>query len=116
MLYDAKRWDRQITTHPLLRELIAWLETQAPGTSYWYPNPVECVWGRFLAAQASGRLRPSSRAMREPVSHLDRDLFPGADWIAYGGVPPCNGEWTYGAALERAQALAQGELTWTLNS
>jgi hypothetical protein len=99
MLYDAKRWDRQITTHPLLLELIAWLETQAPGAPYWYPKPGECVWGRFLAARG-----------REPVSHLDRDLFPGADWIAYGGVPPCNGEWTYGAALERAQALAQGEL------
>jgi hypothetical protein len=93
--------DRPTTVHPTLHPdlvgVIRWLEKQDPDGKYLYYRPYgrkrDCLWDQYL--------REKGRAL---IGYLDRDLFPGANHIAYGRA--FEEDWTYGRALQRAKELA----------
>jgi hypothetical protein len=67
--------------------LINWLRQQPPDEEYIWQDPVKCLMGRYLKANGS---RWGEGAYSE---------MPYYDAIAH------EKPWTYGAALERAEAL-----------
>lgn len=68
-----------------LEALIAWLEKQVPAETYNYVKPRTCLIGQFTGVSLLS-------------DEVDERCFVGAHSIAY------DGEWTFGAALDRARA------------
>lgn len=99
MLYDPK-WDKLS-----LSSLIAWLETKDPNERYDFNNMCgECMFGQYMKAVGI----PWSFGPRSNYAMV-QDFF-GAT-IALGDVRRRHfdflREWTFGAALTRARALAE---------
>jgi hypothetical protein len=95
MLYDPK-WEAKTKPAVMsLAGLIAWLEQQPPETEYNWWNTNGCLVCNYLRA-VTGTKRPSGQFLFEKVFETPSD---------YGKVAG-DEPWTYGAALERARALA----------
>ena len=95
MLYN-KRWDAKVETKadPLtLPALIAWLEKQPADAGYNYCQPETCLIAQYLKASGLKKFCLMSREV-ERLGWMDI-------------VHPISGDWTFGAALQRARALAE---------
>jgi len=94
MLYDPK-WEK-----PTVAGLIAWLETQPAEGEYYYLNcSGECLFGQYMTS------------LGIDWSGLHCRQSPYIDTLhSMGGLRvqkiASEGPWTFGAALNRARALA----------
>ena len=102
MLYDPK-WEQPTKVDPFsLESLIAWLEQQPARQGYRYDDPANCVFAQFAKAQSwrcwfvFPRMRRSQK-----LFHRWPDIALGQ----YGDRT--YGIYTFGAALERARAIAR---------
>jgi len=68
-------------------KLIAWLRTQPPDGEYQWSDPVFCLMGRYIADVGT-----------------PKDLYAYSDMPNYHEIAETK-PWTFGAALQRAEAL-----------
>lgn len=99
MLYDYKRWERP-KADPL-KGLISWLETMPANKEYdFFDHEGGCMVGQYMASVGE----PWSSVRYEQIVWSitgERDSLK----FSIGHDRP----WTFGAALERARALAIGQ-------
>jgi hypothetical protein len=98
-MLSNEKWDERKAPVMSVAGLISWLETQNPKTRYHYTDIFGCLLCRYFKAQGLNiwsvnpvgyRLKSSKCQVRPMPSELNA--------ISNGG------EYTYGAALERARA------------
>ena len=100
MLYD-KRWD--VKTDPFsLICLIEWLEVQPADGTYDYTCPFGCLLQQYFVA--SGFKKVVVLPTKLLHSGAPIDLPPTLIRIARAAA---SSDWTFGAALKRARALAK---------
>lgn len=88
-----------------LADLIRWLESAPPETTFLYADPDDCLLARFLKAQGTPAL-VTGEYVDTPGDDgkYHREKYPKIfDEIAFAG-----GVSTYGAALARARELIRG--------
>lgn len=109
MFVETKKEGEAQTALPSLAGLILWLETQPPDQTYPWFQSKDCMVCRYFKAIGYPlpweAHRVKKRAIRFHEIFGARDDF---DWLLkrYQAVGNGDGEWTYGAALKRARALA----------
>ena len=106
-MYAEKRFDEVVAPHkpePSLDGFIGWLRTKPPRGKYDF-NDCEgrCLLGQYMAF--CGIKWTVKGAELEAYAHMVVKVFPRGDSDVLVGrrAIGTNGEWTYGAALKRAQ-------------
>lgn len=99
MLYDPK-WEKTETkADPFtLQSLIAWLKTKRRGERYCYLDHGRCLLGQYFTACGYKNVEAFSDAI---FDHADAENVP---YPKVFNRIACDGERTFGAALERARA------------
>ncbi len=102
MLYDPK-WERPVKTRAdpfTLPALIAWLERQPAGEAYDWLNIHGCLACRYF--QSLGHKTPWGNSYQLAEDGYKTPFGGRENYHKIAGAKP----WTFGAALDRARAIA----------
>jgi hypothetical protein len=103
MLHNPK-WDK-VKLDPLdINTLILWLEKQPPGKRYCYRATLHCMFAQYFTAMGfeDVYVEGFSFHYRVPPDFVHRQVDLPHGWYHVAATGP----YTFGAALQRARALA----------